>query len=688
MYLKRLILAIAVLSMLASVASAVRLKELTIDKDPIEYGKKFTLTAEISGEAVGVNAKFYIDEINYGPKVGKIDEDKIEGEWVLDNWDRYTLKCGPHKARVELFTSSGELIDNESMGVDIGNVPKILFEPAAPLVNKDVRITLIDKKSNSQIPTVDVEVRHPQMDTISTRAFNGVLKFKPDNTGKHTLHIDDSEYCGDLEFYAKKEMIVDGPRPESPVVGEMVVIAFPANSDIGTKIFDSGGKVYAVVRGNTIAGYANFTISEPGEYILTLGDISTRYWGVNKTLIVRDKADIAIAISPETPALGLPVTISLNAGGSPLSDARVIITSPDGVSKEFTSMSDGRVTYGEGMMIGDYEVEVQKEKYATSHGGFTILNSFKVNVEPETPTVVAVTKIIVLDQNNKLVSDAVVRVLGTSLRKMTDPEGKVEFLLNDSREYVLEVAKEGYWNTSVTVKPCGFLNIQLDKYEVEVGDDVTASVTACPDGQVAADIKIIDPDDISTISTTQEKKFKAEKPGEYKIEVSKPNYISNNTLLKVSPHPLSISSSVSENERLLVKVSSRDKPVTGINVTVVSKTRTQNSVTNNQGVASFDIEGEGIVTVTANTGGNRNYESITRKEDVARSYRILLLVVPVFVIITVSVVLIAGIQLWKHYKGGPPAVDGKKPRKKHGKHRKTGSSRMFDESGGSRLGGV
>ncbi|MFC2162382.1 carboxypeptidase-like regulatory domain-containing protein [Candidatus Altiarchaeota archaeon] len=686
---KRLILAITLLALITSLASAIKVNDLEISPEPVDFEKKFTMTAELSGYGINVNAKFYVDDINFVSKVGNSEEKDIVGEWTTDDWDLYNVKCGRHTATVELYIS-GILIDNESQEFDLGNVPVIEFDPPRPQANRDVIIKFRDRDSGNPIQNADVDISHSLMTTQDKRTdAGGNIRFSPDHSGKYTLKIDERDYCGELNFYAKKEMLVDGPRPEKPVIGEMITIAFPANSDIGIKVYDSNGEVYKIVHGNTIAGAANFTMQEAGEFILALGDISTRYWGVNKTLTIYDRDVPEIEVAPDKPVKGHPMTITITSSGQPLSGAVVSIASPDGVVKEYRSTSDGRVNYGDNLAIGRYEASVKKERYASSTAEFYVLESLKASIEPSNPSVRDIMKVIVRNQDNKLVRDALVSIAGTTMRKNTDAEGRAEFQLPEAREYLIQVNKENHWNTSSKVVPSGIIYLTVDKREVEVGGKVTVNLKRHDGSSFKGDIKLSDPQGINILKTSDEYTFTADKPGKYVIEASKANFVSNKTEVTAIPHPLDFVSGIMDGV-MTVNVTSHGEPVSGLTVTTVMGNETHDMVTDSLGVSSFNISYEGTVTITANTGGNPLYDVESSVEQVARSYRIILLLTPIAVIIIISIMVIGVIQLYKRYfepheEGQTMASRSSRKKIKPGKIKPSGP---LNKTEGSRLGNV
>ncbi|MCX6695420.1 MAG: hypothetical protein NTU61_03915, partial [Candidatus Altiarchaeota archaeon] len=471
-------------------ASAVRIDNMRLSPDPAKYYQDFNIKASLTGDTCAIEARFFIDDYLFSRKNVPCDAEDIDADFTENEWDTSNLNCGVHMAVIELV-SHGTVVENYTQSVDIGIVPDITFDPVMPTVDRDFKITFRDPGTQSLIQNMKVKIVDKLTFASSDRdtGMSGQATYSTKNPGVYRIELSKKEYCGNIEFYVKRQMLVDGPKPTNPVVDEPITIGVPAGASLGIKVLDSKGAIYKTVF-ESISGGANFTISEPGNYTVVIGDLSTKYWPVNKSITVYSKPVPEIKVFPEQPAVGKTMTITVSARDVGLEGATITVTKPDGVSKELTTGSGGSVNYDGASSVGRYTVRAEKNKYETVTAQFDVYYSFNVLYEPSKPTINDTITLTVQNQDGAGVGDATVSIPAIGFLGYTDNDGKIKFKLNEPKDYEVVVSKQRYWNATSTITPCGILIVELSAYDIELGGNISISSSTCFGNPVDSTIQI------------------------------------------------------------------------------------------------------------------------------------------------------------------------------------------------------
>ncbi|MFH1055497.1 MAG: hypothetical protein V1744_05330 [Candidatus Altiarchaeota archaeon] len=669
----RLALCIFLVSALGTAVGAVRVTDISVSDDPVDYLDTFEVTAKLSGDTCNLQAWFYVDNYIFDRKNVGCESEEVKGKFNLkaEDWDLFKVTCGQKQAKVELYTSATQsMVANDSVSFNIGVMPGLEFTPAQPVPNKEARVKLYDNDNGNPLGNVDLTIKDiygGDPITGKTVISDGGFSFMPKAAGEYHLTMRERDICGDITFYVKRPLMIDGPRPENPVIGEMVAVAVPAGASVGVKILDSGGGVYKTPPVSYNGG-SNFTIDKPGTYTLIVGDESTKYWSINKTITVSDRLTPEIKVSPDQPVVGKPATITVSSRGEGLAGARVTVKKPDGVERDYTTENYGSVNYETITSTGTYTIRVSKERYADASSSFEAKHYFDAAFSPSTPNVKDTLDMTVNDQNAKPVGDVLVEIQDIGFRRVTDMGGKISFNLQEPKEYEIKLSKDMFWDKAVKLTPFGILSMGECLQEFELGGNITISTYDSFNNPAAADINFKDPDGIvKYYPNTQSYTLTPDKPGGYTATVSKTNYLNANVTFKVKPHPLNVQTHMSSGQ-LYVNVTSNSNPVSSIKVSVTRASETLNGTTDAQGIAVFNMNREGNITLIVNGGGsNIYYDEKTLRQNILRSYELVLLATPLVVIFVITLITIVVVQLGRKYMGNEwtmPSFSFGRPRMK------------------------
>ncbi|MFH0863318.1 MAG: hypothetical protein V1875_09885 [Candidatus Altiarchaeota archaeon] len=667
-------------SFMCPLAGAVEITSIKISEDPVSYLGKFDVTARLSGLSgteCNLIAEFYVDDFRFDTLNIPCGANEIEGRFDLsaDDWVAKNVQCGVRQARVELHRPIGNaLVTNKTVEINIGNVPNVELNPSQPTAEKEVRVILTDKDTGDPLQGVDVRVKDIYGgEDISRRTIqDGSFMFTPKVAGEYHLTMSNRLICGEMVIYAKRPLMIDGPRPDNPVINEMVMVAVPSGASVGVKILDAKGNLFRIVP-VTFNGGANFSISQPGTYTLVVGDQSTKYWPLNRTFVVSDRLIPEVKIAPEQPVVGKTATITVTSRGEPLSGAVVTVKRPDGVDRDYTTSDYGTINYENVPSTGTYPMKVTKDRFGVGSASFEAKHALNVKFEPLSPTVKDTITIIVNDQNDKPVSDVLVEIPDTGFKRITDMAGKVSFNLQEAREYRIKLTKDLFWDYTAQLTPYGLLTFGQCLSEFELGNSVELKVFDTFNNPASAELTVRDPDGIIKPYSGSSQTLTPDKPGQYLVTASKTNYINSNLTFTVTPHPLDINTTMAKGQ-LTVQVKSKGQPVSQMAVSVIKGQETFNGTTNEAGAAVFSINREGNVSITANLGKlNRNYGELTVRQIIVRSYDLILLTTPLIIIFAITLMTIIAIQLGRMYLGsewkmpsfGSGGVGSHKGRTKH-----------------------
>jgi len=644
--IKVLPLYLVILLGLAAIASGQTLTITSIRSSPetIDYEGAFSIIVTLSGENTCDSVvRFYMDnstnEFFKRDPVGCGTYEVQSSNW---NWDASPLVCGPHTVKA-VVTMAGAIMDTKTLDINVGNFPIFTLIPDKPIVGKDVKIVLNNTKGEflSNIRLIVHSIKGEKDTTIYT-AENGAATFTTSSVAdRYRVTVDNRKYCGEIKFDTKKNMIVDGPHPSNPVVGEIIMVAIPPGT--GALVYDQNGAVY--LRAFTdISGAVNFTIKDPGTYTVVME--GTHYWPVNITFTVSEKPIPEISVTPEEPVVGNAMSIQVSSRGSALGAARVTITKPDGTPREYLTPESGRITYDDVSIPGEYIIRVEKDRYNPGVKKINANNKFNVEITPSIPTIEDIIALVVKNQKNDVVSDASFSVEGTNIVGLTDPSGKFTLKLTQPLAYNLQITKDGYWTFKKTITPLGILSMSISSDDIELSESATINVYDGKGSPLTGIIKITKPDNTVDSFESTNYSYTPQKAGVYKIVVGKMGYIDVNSTLNVRTHPLGVNLSMTD-KKLILNVTSHENPVSGLNVYVSMPSGNEKvAVTDNSGVVSIETEGRGLVKIGINERNkNVDYETITMDKLIVKSYRYWLLIIPVVLILFIAIGLILIIQI-------------------------------------------
>jgi len=621
--------------------------------DPIVPERDFDIEVKVRNIENSMEVWIYFDDdtlpfkkVNVGPDLEETKVSVPKDDWGV----KLNLNCGTHTLKADLVRF-GQVYDTIYEDFNVGDVPMIVFEPERPLPGEDVKIYFKDRDTEDIIKNLKVTITYMTGEresiSLSTQSA-GYVVFEPSRPGKYKIAIDTKKtYCGEMYFYAKRTMLVDGPHPADPLVGDMISIAVPA-SDIGVKAYDSNGDLYLTAR-TLITGAVNFTINDAGTYNLVIGETSTRYWGINKTLVVSSRPALTATIEPETPYVNSPMTVTVKAADTPLSNARVKFITPAGVQREYVTLANGKVIYDGVSAMGEYTVIVEKTGYEPVVKTFRANNGFQLELSPENPLLNEEAVLTVRDQDGLPVPDAEVSIMDTEILGATDAQGQFKFMLTESNpdsdpgRYTLLVMKDLFWSLNYQITAEDTFEITYPS-NTEVGDDINVRLFNSRGGLLtdnSVSVKITSPDNTLTSLNKADFTFKPVLVGNYLIEANKLGYVSTSASIEVKPHPLDVTPRI-DGKDLVIEVMSYNNSVEGISVSVLmfDGRVLKQITTDGDGMASVAIETEGNVTIEVNKEGkNPLYETQTTTKYIQKSYRTLLLAAVVAVIVAVAVAL-------------------------------------------------
>jgi len=604
-------------------------------KMPIKEGRNFKVEAELRGDTCDVKVQFYIDDKRFASKtpgcMGDEEEKIVEAEY---DWEENgALKCGDHELRVELIDKlTDESLDNKSMTIQIGNFPEILFSPEKPKVGETLTLTFLDEGEPKSGIRFDLFYGYGNL-IKSKRHSNveGKFSFVPEKSGRYEIRMRDSTYCGSKVFYVKHEIVTDGPYPATPMVGEVIHLAYPKG--VGAKVVDDEGKVYKTLK-TFLSGGTNFTIEEPGNYTIVLGEGSTRFWSKNISLTVVGEVACKLHITPEKPVVGKPIILKVECEGEPLEDATITITQPDGGFKTFTTSPTGEVEYNQANFAGQYAVHVEKERYQTIDSGFEARNNFSLLVHPEIPKVGDNLTIVVKDQHGFPQVGVLVKEEGGELLE-TNADGVVTIPVTKLGEMKLKFQKAEFWDSELSVFSRGVLTVNLSTTSVEVGNSVEINLNT------PATFVIRSPSGIEEKESGQYYTFTPSEVGIYNITFSKEGYLPQSVAVISFPHPLQVRTKP-KGKNLVIEILSHGRVVPNISVSVETPSLEKFELKSNEdGVVSVPIE-TGIYSIVVNAGNATPlYEVKTLTPKISKHYHTWLLILSIGIILAVATIIIA-----------------------------------------------
>lgn len=627
-----------VLLLLVPAVTGVHIRDIDVEPDDYEIDKddKISVEVEFSGSPCNSKVLFFLDDVLFSSKNLRCDTDDIES----NSWDlgEREVECGIHEIRVELFKSN-EKIQTVNQTIRIGRVPEITITPERPLVDKQMIIEFIEE-DGTPARNIVVDIYRVKKGVGSAKDYDtgsdGKLKFTPKETGEYRFTIDDSNYCGSESFYVKKTLIVDGPKPSNPKIGDPVTFAL--SGSVGAKLVKSDGETTPLY--TTISGGVNFSVDEGGTYTLVLGELSTEYWGVNKTIVIEDKADISLLIEPENPVIGRSILINTRVDGKALSGVDIEIEDQTSGIKRYTTDLNGVMNFIPDS-IGLHRVYAKKKGYKESKKDFRVYNSLHVFFEPASPSPGQEVTLIAKNQLGYLIDGVNVFIPEIPVGGKTDNNGMFKFTPVKVGRYTVGLNKESYWDVEKELNISGLLELNLEKNVMEIGESVTILTLDENGNQVSTSIKIRKPDGSEEILDGMI--YTPEEIGKYQISAGGDGYVISTKELTVNPHPLEVNTAV-EGDVLVIKTVSTYGPVAGITLLLKTATKDETLVTDENGISRTSLE-EGEVRIIANTiNVNREYgiKDITQEIRREHNYGMLALFLVAIVIFAVVAIFVSG----------------------------------------------
>ncbi len=632
------------LLLLVPAVAGVRISDINVNPDKYNISRvdKVSVNVEFSGTPCNSKVLFFLDDVLFSSKNLRCDTDKIES----NSWDlsKRGVDCGVHEIRVELFKSDKK-IQTVSQMIRIGRIPEVNIIPDKPLVNKEVALRFIED-DGTPVRNLVVDIYRVKGGVGSADSYDtggdGKLRFIPKESGEYRFAIDDLNYCGGGSFYVKKALIVDGPNPPDPKVGDPVTFAL--SDPVGAKLVRSDGKIFPLY--TTINGGVNFTVDEAGTYTLVLGELSTEYWGVNKTVVIEDKADISLLIDPENPVIGRSISINTRANGKPLSGVEIEIENQAGEIKTYTTDLNGVMNFIPNS-IGLHRIYARKKGYKESKKDFYVYNSLHISFEPDSPLPGQEVTLITKNQLGYLINDVNVFIPEIPAGGKTDTNGVFKFIPTKVGRYTITLNKENYWDVNIKLNVSGLLKLTLDRDVIEIGEPVTILTLDEEGNQVSTNIKIRDPEGHEEV--LKGTSYTPDEVGMYQISAGGGGYVTSTRELTVNPHPLELNTAI-EGDELVIKTESSHAPVAGITLLLKTKNMDKTLMTDENGISRTGLE-EGELRIIANTMNvNREYgvKDITREIRREHNYSMLAFVLTTIVVLTGIVIFVSGLKKGKN----------------------------------------
>ena len=412
---------------------------------------------------------------------------------------------------------------------------------------------------------------------------------------------------------ARHNLTVFGPYsdryPDEPIVGDEILIRLQDETGEpvpGATITVSGPE--KIDLNTERRGSAAFTANNAGEHYIMIEKSTPLYWSVNKTLYVHAKPTIKVTISPEKPSPGKDVKIRiLNENAS---TANITITNPEGFVRVIRLSENNEAVFSV-TSPGAYTVNVAHECCTGFTKEIEVYNSLKILTEPKKQAVGEDVTIITVDQDGYPVPGVVLTVRGNEeFTKSTNQNGELKFKLI-SREYEITAEKNDYKKASSEITTyVRELSLSLNTpsvriYEGDIHISVTEKDTKTP---VPAKITITgERTGAVTADNASEFTFKPEFADSYRVSAAKEYYEGSSESFVVEPVPLEIDTSLDE-KNLTIRVTSEDNPLPGVDVSILTPNGKLNRITDDNGVATLnlDAEGEGDYSIFASNPPNYN----------------------------------------------------------------------------------
>lgn len=642
----------------------------------------FRITARLSGDTCGAQARFYIDKKFLNSNSLGCSRRTTESEMVNPSLDGFA--CGAHSLIVQVLKED-DILANYSQEVSFGNMPVISVSDGAK-DSREVTISFIDNATGKPVTYLKTKIYNLRKGTNSAERHStdseGKLTYSSRDTGEYRLIIEDSDYCGEKFFYIKRPLYFEGPYPKSPIIGDLISMAVPAG--VGVKVYDSAGSLF-LIGATSITGGVNYTINQSGNYTVVIGDETSLYGTANVSLYVSAKASDSLAAVPEKAnRLVDPVAISLKADGSPLANATITIEDPEGLLEDISSGANGTIYYTP-QLAGIYIVTYSDPKHLGAQTKFEARSSFLLDYTPKEPQVDSDINIYARDHLNNLVPGATVSIKDVTYG-LTSADGKYTFRVSEPKKYTALVTRADYWDGTIEFTAISPLNIELTPEEFELGGTVHVTAYDSRRNVLDAEMIVASPDgSISAFNGT----FTPVMVGSYQVTASKKGFIPSSTNFSVKSHPLELSISIS-GDRILVNTTSHGMPAPRIPLVVEKVSGKEKIVSDGSGHAVIRIRNDGRVKISANSEGeNPDYGKITVVRNIVKMHDYSGLIMGLSAVALVALIAIAVVYAAPRKDSlGRTGRNVSHREKVHTRHTSTGnghSSLSGRKSGGSAL---
>jgi len=640
-------------------------------KDPEDNDTNLDIDIEITINGVKVydDDEKDVDLVEGEPYYIVISSGKFEDEWEENLMD---YECGKENVEVEI---SGDVdketdddaeidIDGEDLDVEIG--------PDDPTAEDKITITVTDD-DNDEVEDVTVKFTHlgddddwddgddswndeTDNDGEVEVELSEESEFDDDPYGRYQIDVweENGDFCKTTRTIdLKRTLTIKEITPSKPVAGSATRVKITDESDDGV----SGARVTVSSSGfhqtytTDSGGFVSFTLNNEGNYVL-IASKSGYSNSQSRTLAVSSKEGIRININPKEQELNKAVEITvMDENGNALTNARVIITKPDGtIEPAKTVPSSGKISYVP-RLVGTYSIKAEADKYETTTDTFKAQRAFSIIV----PDVLEVNRditVILSDSAGNAVEGAVVSVGGTSVSGKTDSGGRFAFTLSEPKEYTLTISKEGYATLSRKISTLGKLKITLSSNEIGLGDSVSISIVDGQGNLVSASIQITKPDGTKEVISGDS--YTPSVSGNHGVTAIKKDYESDTENLMVRPAPLTLESRIRDNT-LIVSVSSKGESLSNIKIDVGTPSWMKEIVTDATGTATLyltNLELSSDITVSVDKEGYEKKEIIQEIPRFDLANYSVPVIFGLIIVITIVIILIASSSVGKGKKRG------------------------------------
>ncbi len=598
---------------------------------PMEGG--FRITAGFSGDTCSNQARFYIDQKFISSQALACGRKTAESDTINPSKDGFS--CGQHKITVTV-SKDDVVLSNYSKDISFGNAAMITAsaDPKDPL---QVTINFKDNVTGKPVQYLETHIYNVHKGVNSAKWYSadaeGNIMFSSRDTGQYKLTIENSEYCGDASFYLKRALYTDGPFPANPIIGDLISMAVPGG--VGLKAYNSSGDLY-LIGATSLAGGVNFTINDPGNYTIVIGEEESLYGTKNLSIYVSGKAWDTLETNPDKAVLGSPVAITLRSYGQPLGNVSLTIEDPEGMLEDLSTAGNGTLYYVP-EIVGTYTVSFSDPKHLGAQAVFEARNQFTLDYTPKEPRVGEDINIYARNQGNNLVAGATVSIKDVSYG-LTASDGKYTFRVPEPKKYSVLVTEPEYWDAVTEFTAISPLSLDISPEEFELGGSVHVKTQDTKGNMVDADLEMTLPDGSSAKFNGT---YTPKGVGQYTVTAGKNGYIPSSKNYSVKTHPLELSISIS-GDRIYVNTTSHGLPAPNIPLVVEKTSGKEMTVSDAAGHAVIGIKNDGRVKISANPSGeNPDYGKITVVRNIVKMHDLSALIMALAAVALVALIALA-----------------------------------------------